>query len=317
MKHIRQTNANGITITAKTLSNDAEPELEEEKIGCGIYLITRLLNHSCDPNVVMSRFDGDVVVLHAIRDIEQGEELFNSYGADYRWQLLSQRQKLLKESYFFDCCCTACAAKKQPLTRAFKCPKCKGPVVADGKMTCQACKKEDHVDVQRIMDETEASLSVAKIGRDYLLKGKDDKEQLVLAEQALKEAYDGLSGVLYQTHRELNTLALTIRQVKMRLQKHEDAVFWTERILKYSRDEFGHRDYNVLNALIKLINCKKDRYLQIRSKQPLDKNKLNLLKTQLLDNLEEAEKIRGVILTPGSAAALSLDQRLSIIKKLL
>ncbi len=42
----------------------------------------RYINHSCDPNVE-AEVDGDRILIHAARDIEEGEELLIDYGDEY------------------------------------------------------------------------------------------------------------------------------------------------------------------------------------------------------------------------------------------
>lgn len=74
-------------------------------IGEGTFPIAALFNHSCRPNAVIM-FEGAHASIHAIEDIQPGQEVTISYvdAAHSR----SYRQKYLKEKYFFDCTCHRC-----------------------------------------------------------------------------------------------------------------------------------------------------------------------------------------------------------------
>ncbi|CAG2101261.1 unnamed protein product [Medioppia subpectinata] len=79
-----------------------------ETVATGLYLQTSTLKHSCRPNsCCISRFNGHVIELRAMRSIAPGEEITIS-----RVDLMlnkSQRQKALK-SIFIDCECEKCVA---------------------------------------------------------------------------------------------------------------------------------------------------------------------------------------------------------------
>lgn len=74
-------------------------------IGEGTYPIAALFNHSCRPNAVVM-FEGAYASIHAIEDIQAGEEISIAYvdAAHSR----SYRQKALRDKYFFQCQCDRC-----------------------------------------------------------------------------------------------------------------------------------------------------------------------------------------------------------------
>lgn len=77
--------------------------------GTGFYMTTCKINHSCDPNVFV-RYNqhpmmGLVLELVAIRDIQEGEELLQSYIDQAQSKV--KRQKALRD-YGFSCRCTKC-----------------------------------------------------------------------------------------------------------------------------------------------------------------------------------------------------------------
>ncbi|KAG2234309.1 hypothetical protein BDF21DRAFT_406579 [Thamnidium elegans] len=74
-------------------------------IGEGTYPIAALFNHSCRPNAVVM-FEGAYASIHAIEDIEPGQEVTISYVDSAHSR--TYRQKALRDKYFFDCQCVRC-----------------------------------------------------------------------------------------------------------------------------------------------------------------------------------------------------------------
>ncbi|XP_036398732.1 histone-lysine N-methyltransferase SMYD3 [Megalops cyprinoides] len=79
---------------------------ELKEVGVGLYPNMSLLNHDCRPNCVML-FEGRILHLRAIRDIQPNEELTISYIDTLMPS--SERRKRLQEQYHFLCQCQQCA----------------------------------------------------------------------------------------------------------------------------------------------------------------------------------------------------------------
>eukprot|EP01134_Creolimax_fragrantissima_P001127 CFRG1127T1 len=77
--------------------------------GVGIFPSASLFNHSCDPNVVIT-FNGIELQAKAIKDVQEGEELFISYVDNLSSRM--DRRSQLKKQYYFDCTCLMCESKK-------------------------------------------------------------------------------------------------------------------------------------------------------------------------------------------------------------
>ncbi|KAK8027761.1 hypothetical protein PG991_004817 [Apiospora marii] len=69
-------------------------------MGTVVDVVGAIMNHSCDPNVLIS-FDGSELVVRSLRAVEAGEELAHCY-TDVQSDVLL-RQKLLQSEYFFTC----------------------------------------------------------------------------------------------------------------------------------------------------------------------------------------------------------------------
>jgi hypothetical protein len=76
------------------------------EVGAIFPLVARL-NHSCRPNAQHAWNEAKgIEVVHAVRDIQEGEELTLSYLAG---GASTERQSRLKEYFGFDCTCEACS----------------------------------------------------------------------------------------------------------------------------------------------------------------------------------------------------------------
>ncbi|KAK6842893.1 hypothetical protein PG987_003753 [Apiospora arundinis] len=77
-------------------------------MGTAIDVVGAIMNHSCDPNVLIS-FHGNELRVRTLRDVEAGEELAHCY-TDVQSDVLL-RQKLLQAEYFFPCTCGRCKSE--------------------------------------------------------------------------------------------------------------------------------------------------------------------------------------------------------------
>ncbi|XP_066529199.1 N-lysine methyltransferase SMYD2-A [Hoplias malabaricus] len=95
-----QVNCNGFTIEDEELSH----------LGSAVFPDVALMNHSCNPNVIVT-YKGTVAEVRAVHEIHPGEEIFNSY-IDLLYPT-EDRNERLKDSYFFTCDCKECFTKSK------------------------------------------------------------------------------------------------------------------------------------------------------------------------------------------------------------
>lgn len=75
-----------------------------------------ILNHSCLPNVIFGEKDNQMYFM-AIRDIQKGEEICDSY-IDITLPT-NKRKKELKEQYGFNCHCERCSLQDKEMIKKF------------------------------------------------------------------------------------------------------------------------------------------------------------------------------------------------------
>ena len=144
-KHIQQIVCNGIAVTGIYDVQQSASKIvtyEQMRLGSAIYPTVSLINHSCDPNCIQT-FQGNTVVIKATKAIRPGQELTISYGPIFSKQNWEERQRTLKDQYFFTCHCDRC--KDGPSDEidlcAFKCQHCEGPLSDLSTGLCPSCKK--------------------------------------------------------------------------------------------------------------------------------------------------------------------------------
>ncbi|XP_031563260.1 SET and MYND domain-containing protein 4-like [Actinia tenebrosa] len=155
-------NVHAITTIVSTSSSDEEGDedynsigvhgqvisREQRRIATAIYSTGSLLNHACDPDVIVSFVDG-VLVVRATHNISPGSAITHCYGPHASRMPREERQKLLFKQYFFTCQCSACTRdeemeKKLLCFSAFACQNCKGamtPSIVDS--TVGRCQNKD------------------------------------------------------------------------------------------------------------------------------------------------------------------------------
>jgi len=75
----------------------------------GVYPMMAILNHSCDPSVVYSKEGKDAtIVVIAVRDIAEGEEIFTSYLSEPQGLSLEERREALMAWFGTSCRCDRC-----------------------------------------------------------------------------------------------------------------------------------------------------------------------------------------------------------------
>ncbi|XP_019867309.1 SET and MYND domain-containing protein 4 [Aethina tumida] len=109
-------------------------------VACGMFPSVSIMNHSCRPNVT-TFFICDTIVVKALEDISENEEIFNCYGIDYRGMNREYRQIACRNIYHFECKCVICSdpTKEVDMLDSYLCPKCKGLIPEVQKSTTSYC----------------------------------------------------------------------------------------------------------------------------------------------------------------------------------
>lgn len=85
--------------------------LGPEALEGGLFLEAAHINHSCRPNAHKSWNENiGRFTIHAVRDIERGEEITISYLGETMYYI--ERQRILTERFYFDCGCDLCSATR-------------------------------------------------------------------------------------------------------------------------------------------------------------------------------------------------------------
>ena len=123
------------------------------------------LEHSCDPNAYHYMHDEERITVRVIKAIEPGQSISIAYIRYY--QPAYDRQRALREHYYFNCQCYRCAAGLD-LARAFTCAHCGGSAHPVGASTdswlCRDCGRGVSTDAMTARRQAEAQLLQALEG---------------------------------------------------------------------------------------------------------------------------------------------------------
>lgn len=81
--------------------------LKSQRVFTGIFPKISMLNHSCSPNI-RNVFDGKKLTIFTTDEVQEGEEVLNCYGPNYKLMSYQERQDSLRLQYNFNCNCIKC-----------------------------------------------------------------------------------------------------------------------------------------------------------------------------------------------------------------
>ncbi|KAJ3304969.1 hypothetical protein HDV03_002199 [Kappamyces sp. JEL0829] len=164
-------------------------QITSSAIGVGLFPLTAMLNHSCQPNAVYATGDEGQMVVKSIRPIAEGEQVFVSYVDLFapRWE----RRGVLLTTKFFWCECQRCSSCDTDLQLdGFRCSEChQGHLLSkDGQSwTCTHCSfRPGAAALQCILADIDVQSGVE------LLQAGLFENAIVLLEASLKKAQQHL-----------------------------------------------------------------------------------------------------------------------------
>ncbi|RUS82695.1 hypothetical protein EGW08_009532 [Elysia chlorotica] len=210
LRHILQLVCNAHAITSiqtdpacKADGDDEEASVsgvEQTRVATAIYPTASLMNHSCDPTIVSS-FIGKTLVVRTLKDVSEGDEIFNCYGPHYCRMDKDERQAILQSQYRFKCDCSACLGGDVDQRRfgAYQCPRCAGVFCTDSCLECGFTA--DSVTVTRLKTRATQCRQLF----DNAL-GLMNAQQYEAALDLFEKCKDQRREFLYKDHRDLALL---------------------------------------------------------------------------------------------------------------
>jgi hypothetical protein len=120
-----------------------------ESLGICLDPLVASINHSCDPNAVVT-FDGPRLCLRSIRAIEKDREIHISY-IDCSYPT-ARRQSELQDRYFFACSCTKCQQVGPRREDRLFCSKCTSEAaIGQACLVCGSSDLPDYSSVERLL----------------------------------------------------------------------------------------------------------------------------------------------------------------------
>jgi len=228
LRHIVQLVSNAHAVTEVHHSED--DTVEQVRLATAIYTSVSLLNHSCVPMIV-NNFRGSELTVRATRAVTAGEEVTNCYGPHHRRHEYSDRQRMLKEQYYFRCNCSACAdtadRKFFQRFRARRCVKCEGPVV---EAECLDCDN---------------GVAVSEPETEDVDSSSDDLNML-------KQTERGQARTLYRHHESLAAVRDKIAMLEVDRGQFGSALSRLRLGVEYTTARYGEHSIELGHELLKL-----------------------------------------------------------------
>lgn len=204
---------------SEILYDDGEPcKSALVEIGAGIYETLSMFNHSCDPSVVRTFYEGNTCVMNALSPINRSEQVYDNYGCLYATHDAGSRTKELQSQYYFQCCCPACMGN-WPLYHSlsydddpvYRCAHCDSMILPPFAKQCDACLADFD------KDSVDQTLQKAKLEFDLILSGLFARAQSLsdLPELAQKLAdYSQLvNSLVFRPYKTLNDCQEALKHV--------------------------------------------------------------------------------------------------------
>jgi hypothetical protein len=122
LKHLMQfqTNSYAVSDMISSISPTGLLNQQQTRIGCALYCLGSMFNHSCCPNAIASFSESsNLLMVKLSKHCKPLEPVCHSYGVDiWRNPSKDDRIKILQEKYFFTCRCDGCTGESpQPKSR--------------------------------------------------------------------------------------------------------------------------------------------------------------------------------------------------------
>ncbi|BES93949.1 set and mynd domain-containing protein [Nesidiocoris tenuis] len=181
LRHLQSMQFNVHEISELIFHTNDPQSWKSNFVGAGLFPTLALFNHSCDPSIIRY-FERSKVVVRAIKNIRNGEHIFENYGPIFTQTSRNERQKTLKNQYWFDCSCEPCTRNWPTIDRMdtsslrFHCDnsECDNVIVVPMTMTtfmvnCNKCNKLTNIlKGLKVLQDTE---NLFRLGESYLKSG--------------------------------------------------------------------------------------------------------------------------------------------------
>ncbi|CAG5872966.1 unnamed protein product [Menidia menidia] len=262
--------------------NSSVQSRQEVRIATAIFPTLSLLNHSCCPNTSLTFSTGaavspcgsepeDVsesgyescgvtVTVRAAKVICPGQEIAHCYGPHKSRMKRQERQRLLRQQYYFLCRCEACSLQeempgdrgREPHESGFMCYKCKtvlkkGPENTGSGFTCSLSTCGNHMssaEVNQKLEEIRSSLGKAV----QLIETEMPGEAL----QFLKRTESTSGLILAETHPLRGELADATARAYATMGDWKNAASCLEQSVAATASQYGEDSIELGQQLFKL-----------------------------------------------------------------
>uniref|UniRef100_A0A0E0H4T7 SET domain-containing protein n=1 Tax=Oryza nivara TaxID=4536 RepID=A0A0E0H4T7_ORYNI len=147
-------------------SGDAMCSVEQVRVAQAIYMSGSFFNHSCRPNI-HAYFHSRALILRSTEYIKAGSPIELSYGPQVGEMDLPERQKSLRENYYFSCGCSSCSllSLSDLVMNSFCCPQSNCPGAVSELIHHRRKENFVHVSIGESHDVSKFDEDIVKVGK--------------------------------------------------------------------------------------------------------------------------------------------------------
>lgn len=238
---------------AHQVDDEEVPTLKENVIGHGFYPQISKMKHDCDPNTAISQFEQQKAILRAIIEINKDAE------KTLNFKLFSEKASSMEKQSNICRCSTCLLNKKQFLSKAVICSKCKGPVFMEPKENdddddekeyfCSKCNEKNIIhkhDIQLELIDCERNLKQANL----CLIRKD----LIKAEDYLLDIRRRFDALLHPLNSNFIEVSTRLSYCYKLMKYHRKALIYATRAYECSKQMYKGVNFALFNSLFCLID---------------------------------------------------------------
>ncbi|XP_033119371.1 SET and MYND domain-containing protein 4-like isoform X1 [Anneissia japonica] len=262
-RHLLQLHCNAHAVTSVDPSDSGGAvvgrsvvDVEQKRIATAVFPTISLLNHSCNPNVIVS-FKDDEIIVRTTRTIGTEEELLHCYGPHYKHMEKKVRQEALMNQYNFKCSCIACMNEGDMMSNdegnifeAYRCVKCSQPVFDKGGGDVASCSGEtcqEKLNLKKAKKNQLESVSLFSMATKLL---EESKIQDSL--EVLMQCCNMQSRILYKYNRSLSETQDCLARCYAMLGDFGSASKYLQQSISTVEKRFGSDSIEFANELHKL-----------------------------------------------------------------
>ena len=260
--------------------------LEEFELGYGIYSRLNCIKHACCPNAFISSFNGQEIIVRSVSNLTKDTVITIDHGINCKTFTCEERQAKLLNSFGITCKCEACLNGQEPVSKAYLCSNCSGPVIAK----CLECGQANSLDLEESEETVKSTIRNVRQASLLLIRSDPDFRR---AEDYLLDSFRRLKTILYPSNRHFLQICEGLSYCYKKMRDYRLSYIYAKQAMKCT-EQNDHPGVTFFNTLLKLIQRQKAFIDFVKKREKENEKGYNELFKEALgsidENIKKAEK---------------------------